>query len=61
MNEGARHIPFHLIQENMTKKLMYCQEEPFYTLGLLTTDIAAGYDHIASSIVAALIAWQGGR
>lgn len=60
MNEGAGHILFHLVQENMTMKLMYCQEEPFYTLGLLTTDIVAGYDHMSSSIGVALIAWQRG-
>ncbi|WP_264435296.1 phosphomethylpyrimidine synthase ThiC [Coxiella endosymbiont of Dermacentor marginatus] len=59
MNEGPGHIPLHLIQENMTRQLTYCQEAPFYTLGPLVTDIAPGYDHIASSIGAALIAWQG--
>ena len=59
MNEGPGHIPLHLIQENMKKQLAYCQEAPFYTLGPLITDIAPGYDHIASSIGAALIAWQG--
>lgn len=59
MNEGPGHIPLHLIQENMVKQMDYCQEAPFYTLGPLTTDIAPGYDHIASSIGAALIGWQG--
>ena len=54
MNEGPGHIPLHLIQENMTKQLEYCHEAPFYTLGPLTIDVAAGYDHIASSIGAAL-------
>lgn len=59
MNEGPGHIPMHLIQENMTKQLDYCQEAPFYTLGPLTTDFAPGYDHFTSGIGAALIAWQG--
>ena len=59
MNEGPGHIPLHLIQENMTKQLAYCQEAPFYTLGPLITDIAPGYDHISSCIGAALIAWYG--
>ncbi|AJC50470.1 phosphomethylpyrimidine synthase ThiC [Coxiella endosymbiont of Amblyomma americanum] len=59
MNEGPGHIPLHLIHENMIKQLKYCQEAPFYTLGPLITDIAPGYDHITSSIGAALIAWQG--
>lgn len=59
MNEGPGHIPLHLIKENMTKQLAYCQEAPFYTLGPLITDIAPGYDHISSCIGATLIAWYG--
>lgn len=57
--EGPGHIPMHLIRENMEKQLAVCQEAPFYTLGPLITDIAAGYDHIASSIGAAMIGWYG--
>jgi len=59
MNEGPGHIPMHLIQENMTKQLEWCDEAPFYTLGPLTTDVAPGYDHITSAIGAALIGWYG--
>jgi len=59
MNEGPGHIPLHLIKENMEKQLEFCHEAPFYTLGPITTDIAPGYDHITSSIGAALIAWYG--
>jgi len=59
MNEGPGHIPMHLIQENMTKQLAWCDEAPFYTLGPLTTDLAPGYDHITSAIGAALIGWYG--
>jgi phosphomethylpyrimidine synthase len=59
MNEGPGHIPLHLIKDNMDKQLAWCGEAPFYTLGPLTTDIAPGYDHIASAIGAALIAWYG--
>ncbi len=59
MNEGPGHIPMHLIAENMTKQLAWCDEAPFYTLGPLTTDIAPGYDHITSAIGAAMIAWYG--
>ena len=59
MNEGPGHVPMHLIQENMTKQLAYCHEAPFYTLGPLTIDVAAGYDHISSSIGAALIGYHG--
>ncbi len=59
MNEGPGHVPMHLIQENMQKQLEWCHEAPFYTLGPLTTDIAPGYDHITSSIGAAMIGWFG--
>jgi phosphomethylpyrimidine synthase len=59
MNEGPGHIPMHLIEENMHKQLEWCHEAPFYTLGPLTTDIAPGYDHITSSIGAAMIGWYG--
>jgi len=59
MNEGPGHVPMHLIKENVEKQLEWCGEAPFYTLGPLTTDIAAGYDHINSAIGGALIAWYG--
>ena len=59
MIEGPGHIPMHMIEENVTKELEYCNEAPFYTLGPLTTDIAPGYDHITSAIGAAMIGWYG--
>ena len=59
MNEGPGHVPMHLIKENMTNQLEWCNEAPFYTLGPLTTDIAPGYDHITSAIGAAMIGWYG--
>ncbi len=59
MIEGPGHVPMHLIKENMDKQLEECHEAPFYTLGPLTTDIAPGYDHITSSIGAAMIGWYG--
>ncbi len=59
MIEGPGHVPMQKIKENMDKELELCDEAPFYTLGPLTTDIAPGYDHITSSIGAAMIAWYG--
>jgi len=59
MIEGPGHVPMQLIQENMTKQLEECHEAPFYTLGPLITDISPGYDHISSSIGAAMIGWYG--
>ncbi|OWY00025.1 phosphomethylpyrimidine synthase ThiC [Thioclava sp. F1Mire-8] len=59
MIEGPGHVAMHKIKENMDKQLECCHEAPFYTLGPLTTDIAAGYDHITSGIGAAMIGWFG--
>ncbi|MCB4770680.1 phosphomethylpyrimidine synthase ThiC [Ancylobacter sp. Lp-2] len=59
MIEGPGHVPMHKIKANMDKQLSLCGEAPFYTLGPLTTDIAPGYDHIASAIGAAMIGWFG--
>ncbi|MDQ1256970.1 MAG: phosphomethylpyrimidine synthase [Candidatus Hydrogenedentes bacterium] len=59
MNEGPGHVPLHMIQKNVEHQLEWCGEAPFYTLGPLTTDIAAGYDHINSAIGGALIGWYG--
>ena len=59
MIEGPGHVPMHLIQANMEEQLKHCHEAPFYTLGPLTTDMAPGYDHIASAIGAAMIGWFG--
>ncbi len=59
MIEGPGHVPLNLVEENMEKQLAYCHEAPFYTLGPLITDIAAGYDHINSAIGGALIASKG--
>jgi hypothetical protein len=28
-----RHVPMHMIEENMAKQLEWCGEAPFYTLG----------------------------
>jgi len=59
MNEGPGHVPLNLIRENMDKQAEWCCDAPFYTLGPLPTDIAAGYDHITSALGAALIGWNG--
>ncbi|WP_283773148.1 phosphomethylpyrimidine synthase ThiC [Craterilacuibacter sp. RT1T] len=57
--EGPGHVPMHMIQANMDEQLKVCAEAPFYTLGPLTIDVSPGYDHIASSIGAAMIGWMG--
>ena len=59
MNEGPGHVPMNKIKENMDKQLEDCFEAPFYTLGPLVTDLAAGYDHMNSAIGGAMIGWYG--
>lgn len=59
MIEGPGHVPLNQIERNMKLEKEYCHEAPFYILGPLTTDIAAGYDHISSAIGAAVGGWHG--
>jgi phosphomethylpyrimidine synthase len=59
MIEGPGHVPIHKIPENVERQRRTCKNAPFYTLGPLVTDVAPGYDHIASAIGAALIASNG--
>ena len=59
MIEGPGHVPLHMIRENMEMQLRHCHEAPFYTLGPLVTDVAAGYDHINSAIGGTFIASLG--
>jgi phosphomethylpyrimidine synthase len=59
MVEGPGHVPMDQIEFNVRKQMEECDEAPFYVLGPLVTDIAAGYDHISSAIGAALAGWYG--
>lgn len=57
--EGPGHVPLDQIEYNMKIQNELCDGAPFYVLGPLVTDIAAGYDHIASAIGATLAAYHG--
>lgn len=59
MVEGPGHIPLDQIQANVILEKSVCKGAPFYVLGPLVTDVAAGYDHITSAIGGALAAWAG--
>ncbi|GMB95943.1 phosphomethylpyrimidine synthase ThiC [Helicobacter sp. NHP22-001] len=59
MIEGPGHVPLNQIERNVKLQKELCNEAPFYVLGPLVTDIAAGYDHIASAIGACLAAYKG--
>jgi len=59
MIEGPGHVPMDKIAMNIEKQVALCHGAPFYVLGPLVTDIAAGHDHIASAIGGAIAAWSG--
>ncbi|PAF45994.1 phosphomethylpyrimidine synthase ThiC [Helicobacter sp. 11S02629-2] len=59
MIEGPGHVPLNQIERNVELQKELCNDAPFYVLGPLVTDIAAGYDHIASAIGACVAAWKG--
>lgn len=57
--EGPGHIPINEIKANVIMQKKLCRDAPYYMLGPVVTDIAPGYDHIVSSIGAALSAAAG--
>jgi phosphomethylpyrimidine synthase len=59
MVEGPGHVPMDQIEMNVRKEAEVCHEAPFYVLGPLVTDIAAGHDHITAAIGSALAGWFG--
>jgi len=59
MVEGPGHVPLNQIEANVLIQKQLCQDAPFYVLGPLVTDIAAGYDHITGAIGGAVAAAAG--
>lgn len=59
MCEGPGHLPLDDIEANVKLQKRMSADAPFYVLGPLTTDIAAGYDHISAAIGAAEAARYG--
>lgn len=59
MIEGPGHIPLNEIETNIRLEKSLCNNAPFYVLGPLVTDIAAGHDHIACAIGGAVAGWYG--
>ncbi len=57
--EGPGHVPLDQIEYQVKLQQDLCKGAPFYVLGPLVTDIAAGYDHIAGAIGATLAAYHG--
>ena len=59
MIEGPGHMPLDQIQANVVLEKRLCHGAPFYVLGPLVTDVAAGYDHITAAIGGAVAASFG--
>jgi len=59
MVEGPGHLPMNQIETNVRLQKAICKGAPFYVLGPLVTDIAAGYDHITGAIGGAIAAAAG--
>ena len=57
--EGPGHLPLDHIAANVRMEKSVCKGAPFYVLGPLVTDIAAGYDHISGAIGGAIAAMEG--
>ncbi|MCL1856760.1 MAG: phosphomethylpyrimidine synthase ThiC [Kiritimatiellaeota bacterium] len=57
--EGPGHVPLNQVVANMQLQKRLCHNAPFYVLGPLVTDIAAGHDHIAGAIGGTLAALHG--
>lgn len=59
MVEGPGHVPLDEIVTNIRLQKAVCKGAPFYVLGPLVTDVAAGYDHITGAIGGAIAASAG--
>ena len=59
MIEGPGHVSLPYIQANVQLQKKLCNGAPFYILGPLPTDIAAGYDHITAAIGGAIAGAAG--
>ncbi len=59
MVEGPGHVPIDEIETSVKAMKYATGEAPLYLLGPLVTDIAAGYDHIAGAIGAAIAGMHG--
>ena len=59
MIEGPGHVPLNQIEANVVLQKRLCHNAPFYVLGPLVTDIAAGYDHVACAIGGAVAGAAG--
>ena len=59
MVEGPGHVPIDEIEANIILQKNMSNNAPYYMLGPIPCDVAAGYDHISAAIGAALSSRYG--
>ncbi|MEO0143351.1 MAG: phosphomethylpyrimidine synthase ThiC [candidate division WOR-3 bacterium] len=59
MVEGPGHVPLNEIKTQVQLQKKICKNAPFYILGMLPTDIGAGWDHIVGAIGGAVAGSYG--
>ena len=59
MAEGPGHIPMNKIEPFMKEYRYICKGIPFFSSGVVTSDLADGHEHIAMAIGGAQMAWHG--
>jgi phosphomethylpyrimidine synthase len=59
MVEGPGHVPLNHIPSAMLLQKRLCCDVPYYILGFLATDVAAGYDNISGAIGGAFAGMHG--
>lgn len=59
MVEGPGHVPIDEIEANIILEKRMSNNAPYYMLGPITSDIMAGYDHVAAAIGATYSARYG--
>ncbi|MBN1622659.1 MAG: phosphomethylpyrimidine synthase ThiC [Endomicrobiales bacterium] len=57
--EGPGHMPLNQIESHVKEAKKIIHDAPYYLLGPLVTDVAAGYDHITCAIGGAIAASAG--
>jgi phosphomethylpyrimidine synthase len=59
MAEGPGHIPMNKIEYYMKEYRYVCKGVPFFSQGMVTSDLAVGHEPVAAAIGGAQMAWYG--
>ena len=59
MAECPGHIPMNKVKNYMKEYLYICKGIPFFSPGMMISDLAVGHEYIAAAISGAQMAWYG--